>query len=82
MNWDAIPKEPPSRMFAVGDVFEDQKAVYKVMEPCVVQGVYHKYKCQVLQRKEPVPSVAHHTFSEIEWVMILKQNEHLIRTHA
>jgi hypothetical protein len=78
MEWDSVPTEPPSRVFAVGDVFEDQKAVYQVLEPCEVQGVFHKYKCKVVQRKQPVPRVQHHTFTDVEWVMILKQNEHLI----
>jgi hypothetical protein len=82
MNWDAIPKGAPTRTFSVGDVIEDYKAIYKVMEPCVVQGMIHKYKCQVLQRKQPVPTVANHEFSDVEWVIILKQNEHLIRTNG
>ena len=81
--WNAIPKEFPSITFPVGAVIEDQKAVYKVLEPCAVDGFAHKYKCEVLRRKLPPPENLDiwgkmHFAQNIEWVLILKQNEHLI----
>lgn len=55
MQWNSVPNEEPSVVFPVGTIFEDEKAVYKIIGECVKQGTAHKYKVEVLNQKIPIP---------------------------
>lgn len=77
----AVPTVEPSIIFPVGTIIEDVKGKYKILEPVVKQGNAHKYKCQVLEQKIPMPQHVklHVQDQKIMWIMVLPQNLDKIR---
>lgn len=74
MEWNAIPTEEPSIVFPEGAILEDQKGIYKVVK-MVKQGKIHKYKCEVVQQKIPIPDRMKPFLDEkIQWLIVLPQN--------
>lgn len=75
MQWFEIPKEEPSIEFPVGAILEDEKAIYKILEPVVKQKTVHKYKVEVLQQKTPIPDdLKFFVDPKIQTLIVLAQN--------
>lgn len=75
MEHIAIPKEEPSVIYPIGAVVEDCQAIYKILA-FQKQNHLHKYKVQVLQRKEAVPTHVKQYLddSKPQWLLVLPQN--------
>ena len=75
MDHFSVPKEEPSLIFPVGAVIEDCQAVYKILD-FQKQDQFHKYKVQVLQRKQPIPThiKQHIDDSKPQMLLMLPQN--------
>ena len=72
MLWNQKPRELPSITYPVGAVIEDHKTTWKVLEGPIEQDMCHKYKCQILKRKEPAPlSFSASPEGGTEWVLIV-----------
>ena len=72
--WFAVPTEEPSITFPIGAVIEDQKGIYKILE-FQKQDKVHKYKCEVLTQKIPIPQDMKPFIDEkIQWLIVLPQN--------
>ena len=79
-----VPTEEPSITFPVGAIIEDDKAVYKILEPVVVQGKAHKYKVEIMQHKKPIPDNLKQYLEDtkLQWILVLAQNLPLIKRIA
>lgn len=84
MDSFTVPTEEPSITFPVGAIIEDDKAVYKILEPVVVQGKAHKYKVEITQHKKPIPDNLKQYLEDtkLQWILVLPQNIPLIKRIA
>lgn len=68
-----MPKEPPSILYPIGAIIEDDNGVYKILSEPVVQGFAHKYKVECLKQKAPIPE-EWKLFLDTSKLIILAQN--------
>ena len=82
MDWNSVPTAEPDVIFPVGAVLEDFKGRYKVLEFRKQEKV-HKYKCEVLEQKVPIPDrLKPFADDKIQWLIVLPQNLPLIKRIA
>lgn len=76
MNAFSVPTEEPSIIFPVGAIIEDDKGIYKILEPMVKQEKAHKYKVEVIDQKIPIPANLRQFMidTKVYWLLVLPQN--------
>lgn len=78
MQWNSVPTEEPRIILAVGSVWEDNKAVYKILEPVDTDSknkMVHKYKVEILEQKIPLPDdLRQYIDPKFQTLVILPQN--------
>lgn len=73
-NYFRVPQEDYEQQFQVGNIIEDQKGKYKILE-FMKQEKTHKYKVEVLEQKKPIPEHLKMFIDEkIQYIIVLPQN--------